>query len=69
MMLRAQSTVPSGLRDATAVTAGLGHTLALHRDGRITAWGNNAAGQSTVPGGLRPATAIAAGRAHSLAVV
>jgi hypothetical protein len=60
--------VPAGVSDAIAVAAGWAHSLALHRDGRVIAWGNNGSGQMSVPAGVSDAIAVAAGYAHSLAV-
>ncbi len=64
----AQSTVPAGLEDAVAVSAGGAHSLALKGNGTVVAWGDNGSGQSTVPAGLSGVVAIAAGASHSLAV-
>ena len=35
----------AGITDATAITASLGHTCALHQNGTISCWGSNWAGQ------------------------
>ncbi len=35
----------AGLSGITAISAGLGESLALHEDGTVSAWGNNYAGQ------------------------
>ena len=51
-----------------AIAAGVGHSLALHADGTVVAWGNNSSGQATVPAGLSDVTAIAAGGSHLLAL-
>ena len=74
------SSVPvkvNGITDATAITAGGGHSCALHQDGAITCWGNNQYGQlgnsttrsSSVPVGVLDiidATAITAGGGFDL---
>ena len=42
------STAPvrtSGVSDATAISAGLNHTCALHQNGEVTCWGSNIFGQ------------------------
>jgi len=60
--------VPVGLRDVSAIAAGVNHSLALKKDGTVVAWGNNDYGQSTVPAGLRNVRAIAAGDGYSMAL-
>lgn len=64
-----QATVPEEARSGvTAISAGLGHSLAL-KDGRVLAWGLNDSGQATVPPEAESGvTAIAAGLGHSLAI-
>lgn len=69
----------SGLTGVTSIVAGYDHSLALHSDGTVWAWGANLSGQlgdgttasrSTprqVPG-LTGVTAIAGGEFHSLAL-
>ena len=59
-----QTEVPPGLRDVVAIAAGDSHTLALHEDGTISAWGEESDGQTTPPD--EPLVAVAAGRFHSL---
>jgi alpha-tubulin suppressor-like RCC1 family protein len=61
--------VPAGLADVIAVAAGSAHSLALRRDGHVTAWGRNDKGQASVPRGLADIIAIAAGGTHNLAIV
>ncbi len=61
-------TPPAGLYGITAITGGVGHTLALKDDGSVVAWGYNALGQTDVPPGLSGAIAIAAGDYHSVAL-
>ena len=71
-----------GITDATAITAGTGHTCALHQTGTISCWGNNYYGQlgngqggiaidSSEPVeviGITDATAINTGRGHTCAL-
>ncbi len=64
-----QTSVPDGLTDAVAVSAGGNHNLALRRNGTVVAWGSNQFGQRTIPAGLNSVTAIAAGGEHSLALL
>ncbi len=65
---------PRGLAGVTALAGGGSHVLALGSDGRVQAWGDNAAAQCVVPAGLSQAVAVAAGDtdpsggAHSLAL-
>jgi alpha-tubulin suppressor-like RCC1 family protein len=78
------SSVPiavEGVSEAVAVAAGESHSLALLKNGKVMAWGNNESGQlgtgsgafeSTVPvevKGLTNVKAIAAGANHSLALL
>jgi alpha-tubulin suppressor-like RCC1 family protein len=60
--------VPAGLSGVTAISAGLGHSLALRSDGTVVAWGRHDEGQTSVPAGLRDVVAVAGGDAHSLAL-
>ena len=53
--------------DFVAASAGADHSLALHADGSIAAWGSNTYGQASPPPGTGY-TAIAAGWWHSLAL-
>ena len=72
----ASNIVPAGLTNATAVSAGFGHQLALKSDATVVAWGERCVpgrpdlnqGQCNVPPGLSGVTAIAAGNATSFAV-
>jgi len=70
----------SGLSDATQISGGDRHTLALHADGTVTAWGENSAGQlgngtttetaTPVPvSGITNAVAVDASNRHSLALL
>ena len=70
----------SGLSDATQISGGDNHTLALHADGTVTAWGYNFSGQlgngtttesaTPVPvSGLTNAVAVDASNRHNLALL
>ena len=61
-------TIPQGLWDVTALSAGQWSSLALKADGSLVAWGWNLHGQSTIPAGLSNVTAISSGYAHHLAL-
>lgn len=63
-----QVTVPTGLIDAAAISAGNHHSMALKRDGTIVVWGSGLTGQTNVPAGLSNVVAISAGGSHSLAL-
>jgi len=63
-----QTTVPAGLSNVVALTAGWSHSLALKSNGTVVAWGYNDSGQTTVPAGVNNVVAIAAGWSHSLAL-
>ena len=63
-----QLSIPAGLTDAVAISAGGTHNLALKSDGTVVGWGYNADGETDVPPGLADVVAIAAGRYHSLAL-
>lgn len=62
------TSVPGGLVNIAAISAGDGFGLALRHDGRVSSWGVNVWGQTTIPAGLTGVTAIAAGGTHSLAL-
>ena len=76
------SSVPvkvQGIDDATAISAGGGHTCVLHQTGNISCWGRNSTGplgdgtrdDSSVPvkvQGIDDATAISAGGGHTCAL-
>jgi alpha-tubulin suppressor-like RCC1 family protein len=67
-----ESTVPPGLSNVVAVSAGgrsgTGFSIALRRDGTVSAWGDNSGGQTKVPTNLTGVIAISAGRDHCLAL-
>lgn len=64
-----QVTVPSSARsNIRAISAGLLHSLALHKSGKIYAWGDTMFGQTYVPSGLDKVIAISAGALHSVAL-
>src|SRR5829696_7620628 len=76
----ATPTSVSGLSDATQISGGDNHTLALHADGTVTAWGYNFSGQlgngtttesaTPVPvSGLTNAVAVDASNRHNLALL
>jgi hypothetical protein len=57
----------TGLNGIAAIAAGNYHGVALRKDGKVTAWGDNA-GQANVPPGLSNVTAISSKMLHSLAL-
>ena len=63
-----QTNVPPDLTDATAISAGFYHSLALKADGTVAGWGQNAYGETNVPVGLSSVTSVAAGWGTSLAL-
>jgi len=71
-----QTSVPAGLSNTVAISAGYQQVLALKNDGTVSAWGastNNMAsivdfGQTTVPVGLSNVVAVASGSFHSVAL-
>ena len=69
-----QLSLPAGLTDVTAISAGGTHSLALQTLGTVVGWGDNTYGQATPPAGLTDVTAISAGGflsaeiGHSLAL-
>jgi alpha-tubulin suppressor-like RCC1 family protein len=44
-----QTTVPTGLKNVVAISAGYAHSAALLKDGTVVVWGDNSAAQATVP--------------------
>ena len=63
-----QATVPAGLSDVAAISAGLYHSAALRTDGTVVVWGDNEYGQTNVPAGLTGVKAIATGDRHTIAL-
>ncbi len=63
-----ESTIPAGLSDVTAISAGVYHTVALNSDGTVVVWGLNNYNQNNVPAGLSGVTAISAGSNHTVAL-
>lgn len=59
---------PANLSELRAMTAGMGHCVALDVNGAVTAWGANWSGQLDVPPFLGPAVAVAAGDTHTVAL-
>lgn len=59
---------PIGATEVKAIATGMGHGLALMKDGMVLGWGLNYDGQATAPAGLSGVTAIAAGTYFSMAL-
>lgn len=72
----ATMTPPAGLTNVTAIAIGTvsggsvdaTHCLALLKDGKVVAWGDNYMHKAEVPTDLPKAVAVAAGKNHSLAL-
>jgi alpha-tubulin suppressor-like RCC1 family protein len=47
-----QCSVPAGLKDVVAISAGTFHVTALLREGQLVCWGDNGSGQCSVPANL-----------------
>ena len=62
-----QTSVPPGLSNVVAVSAGSGYGLALKGDGTVVAWGDNSNGQAS-PTGISGVVAISAGSSQGLAL-
>jgi alpha-tubulin suppressor-like RCC1 family protein len=60
--------VPPGITNATAISAGAFHNLALLSDRTVIAWGDSGLGATSVPVWVTNAIAVAAGGQHSLAL-
>lgn len=54
--------------DVLAIAAGVGHYVALKRDGTVVVWGDNSHGQCAVPTHLKNVVKIACGDYHTLAL-
>ena len=63
-----QISIPSGLNDLLALSAGGAHNLALRKNRTVVAWGDNSYGQCNVPAGLSGVYAVSAGNNFSLAL-
>ena len=61
-----QTYIPTDATDATQISAGRNHNLALKGDGTLQAWGDNTRGQCIVPSGLSGIAQIAAGGYHNV---
>ncbi len=63
-----QATIPSGLTDVVAISAGYFYNLALKSDGTVIGWGDNYFGQINIPSDLTGVIAISSGETHGLAL-
>ncbi|MCC6620803.1 MAG: hypothetical protein IT385_06090 [Deltaproteobacteria bacterium] len=63
-----QAELPADNRGFADVTAGYRHTVALHEDGTVEAWGDDGLGQLDVPLGLAEVIDVQAGWDHTLAL-
>ena len=66
-----ETTVPAGLTNVVAISAGYQFNLAVvtNGNGTVVAWGANNYGQTNVPAGLSNVVDVAAGMYHSLAML
>lgn len=63
-----QTSVPTDLTNAVAISAGFQHCLALRSDGTLRGWGQNTNGQLNFPAAIsNNVVAISAGYSHNLA--
>src|SRR5208283_2599280 len=63
-----ESTVPAGLSNVVAISAGDFDSLALEANGTVMAWGDNTYGELDTPAGLTNVVAIAAADELGLAL-
>jgi hypothetical protein len=63
-----QTSVPTNLDDAVAITGGDYHSVAIRHDGTLVAWGFDDDGQIDVPTNSLPFVQVAAGADHNLAI-
>ena len=59
---------PPAQSDIVSIAAGVGHYVALKRDGTVVVWGDNSYGQCAVPTHLKNVVKIACGDYHTLAL-
>ncbi|HWX18790.1 MAG TPA: immunoglobulin domain-containing protein [Candidatus Binatia bacterium] len=64
-----ENSIPPGLTNVIAISAGIYHDLVLKRDGTVRAWGDNSLGQTNAPPALTNVVAISAGGFHNLALL
>lgn len=63
------NSMPADLTNATVVSTGFDHCVALRDDGSVVSWGFNQKGQTNTPVLALPATQVAAGKYWSSAVL
>ena len=63
-----ETTIPSGLTEVVAISAGWNYSVARRADGTVAVWGVNSGGQATIPSGVSEVVGIAAGARHILAL-
>jgi Concanavalin A-like lectin/glucanases superfamily/Bacterial Ig domain/FG-GAP-like repeat/Regulator of chromosome condensation (RCC1) repeat/Immunoglobulin domain/IPT/TIG domain len=61
-----QTSVPGGLTNVVAISAGWRHNLVLKADGTVAAWGYNDGGATNIPAGLSGLAAISAADTYNL---